>query len=144
MTFMLRDRLAQAGTLGHSQVTFYSALPNVFGVKPVNDNVLERWTALGIGVQATQALKAIVIAARRATFLNPEGATTEVPYDFIHVVPPMRAPDAVKNSDLAWKDGPMAAGGWLEVDKDTLQHRRYPNVFGLGDITRRAARRRPR
>ena len=28
----------------------------------------------------------------------------------------------------------MTAGGWLEVDKETLQHRRYPNVFGLGDI----------
>ena len=28
----------------------------------------------------------------------------------------------------------MAASGWLEVDKATLQHRRYPNVFGLGDI----------
>lgn len=134
MTFMVRDRLAQAGTLAHSNVTFYSALPNVFGVKPVNDNVLERWQALGIGVQTTQALKAIDIGARRATFTNPQGAATEVPYDFIHVVPPMRAPDAVKNSDLAWKEGPMAAGGWLEVDKDTLQHRRYPNVFGLGDI----------
>ena len=134
MTFMVRDRLAQAGTLGKSQVTFYSALPNVFGVKAVNDNVLERWQALGVQVQYTQKLKAIDIGARRATFVNPEGAATEVPYDFIHVVPPMRAPDAVKNSDLAWKEGPMAAGGWLEVDKDTLQHRRYKNVFGLGDI----------
>lgn len=134
MTFMVRDRLAQAGTLARSQVTFYSALHNVFGVKPVNDNVLERWQALGVGVQFTQKLQAIDIGARRATFASPEGEKTEVPYDFIHVVPPMRAPDAVKNSDLAWKDGPMAAGGWLEVDKDTLQHRRYPNVFGLGDI----------
>ena len=134
MTFMLRDRLAQAGTLGQSQVSFYSALPNVFGVKPVNDNVLERWKALGIALHTTQTLKAIDIGARRATFTNPGGAAIEVPYDFIHVVPPMRAPDAVKNSDLAWKDGPMAAGGWLEVDKDTLQHRRHKNVFGLGDI----------
>jgi len=100
----------------------------------VNDNVLERWQALGVGVQFTQKLKAIDVGARRATFTSPEGEATEVPYDFIHVVPPMRAPDAVKNSDLAWKDGPMAAGGWLEVDKDTLQHRRYRNVFGLGDI----------
>jgi sulfide:quinone oxidoreductase len=57
-----------------------------------------------------------------------------LPYDFIHVVPPMRAPDAVKNSELAWKEGPFAAGGWLEVDKATLQHRRFPNVFGIGDI----------
>ncbi len=134
MTFMVRDRLAQAGTLQNSRVTFYSALQNVFGVKAVNDNVLERWQALGVGVQFTQKLKAIDVGARRATFTSPESETTEVPYDFIHVVPPMRAPDAVKNSDLAWKDGPMAAGGWLEVDKDTLQHRRYKNVFGLGDI----------
>ncbi len=133
MSFMLRDRLAQAGTLGQSNITFYSALQNVFGVKVVNDSVLQRWQALGVGVQYGQRLKALDIGARRATFASPEGEATEVPYDFIHVVPPMRAVDAVKNSDLAWKDGPMAAGGWLEVDKSTLQHLRYPNVFGLGD-----------
>ena len=133
MTFMLRDRLAQAGTLAQSKITFYSALQNVFGVKLVNDSVIQRWQDLDIGVQYTQKLKSLDIGARRAIFVSPEGDTTEVPYDFIHVVPPMRAVDAVKNSDLAWKDGPMAAGGWLEVDKDSLQHRRYPNVFGLGD-----------
>ena len=134
MTFMLRDRLAQAGTLDLSRVTFYSALGNVFGIKVVNDNVLERWKNLGIATEFTQKLKAIDIGARRATFVSPEGLSTEVPYDFIHVVPPMRAPDAVKNSDLAWKAGPMAAGGWLEVDKATLQHKRFKNVFGIGDI----------
>jgi sulfide:quinone oxidoreductase len=133
MTFMLRDRLAKAGTLDKSKVTFYSALGNVFGVKTVNDNVLSRWKDLGIGVETTQKLKAVDIGARRATFVTPEGLTSEVPYDFIHVVPPMRAPDALKQSDLAWKEGPMAAGGWLEVDKSTLRHRRYPNVFGVGD-----------
>lgn len=134
MTFMLRDRLAQAGTLDKSSVTFCSALGSVFGVKSVNDNVLARWKDLGIAVEYNLALKAIDIGVRRATFASPEGQTTEMPYDFIHVVPPMRAPDAVKNSDLAWKEGPMAAGGWLEVDKTTLQHRRYKNVFGIGDI----------
>ena len=134
MTFMLRDRLAQAGTLDRSKVTFYSALGNVFGIKVVNDNVLERWKNLGIATEFTQKLKAVDIGARRATFVSPEGMSTEVPYDFIHVVPPMRAPDAVKNSDLAWKEGPMAAGGWLEVDKATLQHKRFKNVFGIGDI----------
>ena len=134
MTFMVRDRLKQSGTLCQSRVDFYSALPNVFGVKPVNDNVLERWKELDINVKTTQTLKAIDISARKASFTAPDGQRTEVSYDFIHVVPPMRAPDAVRASDLAWKEGPMAAGGWLEVDKETLQHRRYPNVFGLGDI----------
>ena len=134
MTFMLRDRLFKAGTLDRSKISFQSALGNVFGVKVVNDNVLERWKALGVDVEYTHKLAAIDIGARRATFQTPEGEKQEMPYDFIHVVPPMRAPDAVKNSDLAWKEGPFAAGGWLEVDKGTLQHRRYPNVFGIGDI----------
>ena len=48
-------------------------------------------------------------------------------YDLIHVVPPQRAPAFVRESRLADK------GGWLEVDKHTLQHPRYPNVFALGD-----------
>lgn len=134
MSFMLRDRLLKAGTLGASKINFQSALGNVFGVKVVNDNVLERWKALGIDVEFSRKLAAIDIGARRATFVSPEGDKQEMPYDFIHVVPPMRAPDAVKNSDLAWKEGPFAAGGWLEVDKSTLQHRRFPNVFGIGDI----------
>ncbi len=134
MSFLLRDRLHKAGTLGASKISFESALGNVFGVKVVNDNVLERWKTLGIDVEYSRKLASIDIGARRATFVTPEGEKQEMPYDFIHVVPPMRAPDAVKNSDLAWKQGPFAAGGWLEVDKSTLQHRRYPNVFGIGDI----------
>lgn len=134
MTFMLRDRLQQAGTLGRSHVAFMSALGNVFGVKTINDNVLERWKALGIDVTYTHKLVAVDIGAHRATFTTPEGEKVERPYDFLHVVPPMRAPDAIKGSDLGWKEGPFAAGGWLEVDKGTLQHRRYPNVFGIGDI----------
>ncbi|MBM3386509.1 MAG: NAD(P)/FAD-dependent oxidoreductase [Betaproteobacteria bacterium] len=134
MTFMLRDRLAQAGTLDKSNVTFYSAVGSVFGVKSVNDNVVGRWKKLGIDIEYTQKLKAVDIGARKARFVTPEGVSTEVTYDFIHVVPPMRAPDAVKNSDLSWKEGGFAAGGWLEVDKDTLQHRRYKNVFGIGDV----------
>jgi sulfide:quinone oxidoreductase len=134
MTFMLRDRLQRAGTAGKSQVQFMSALGTVFGVPKVNDNVLARWKDLGIGVEFSHKLTAVDIGARRATFTTPEGEKVEKPYDFLHVVPPMRAPDAVKNSPLAWQAGPMAAGGWLEVDKATLQHRRYPNVFGIGDI----------
>jgi len=56
----------------------------------------------------------------------------EVPYDFIHIVPPMSAPDAVADSPLGWQKG--SAAGWLEVDRYSLQHRRYPNVFGIGDV----------
>lgn len=136
MTFMVADRLRQAGTMARSKVDFYSALADdtVFGVKSVNDNVLARWKDLGIDTHYLQKLVAVDLGARKAVFTSPEGERSIVDYDFLHVVPPMRAPDAVKNSELAAKDGPMAGGGWLEVDKDTLQHKRFPNVFGVGDI----------
>ena len=88
MTFMLRDRLAKAGTLGASKIHFESALGNVFGVKVVNDNVLQRWQGLGIDVDFSRKLTAIDIGARRATFALSEGETKEMSYDFIHVVPP--------------------------------------------------------
>lgn len=133
-TFMLRDRLYKAGTLGKSKIHFLSAQKNVFGVPRINDDVLARWQALGIGVAFEHKLVGIDIGAHRARFATPAGDTVERSYDFIHVVPPMRAPDVVKQSALAVQDGPMAAGGWLEVDKETLQHKRFPNVFGVGDI----------
>ena len=68
-----------------------------------------------------------------ATYAAGPGLVT-MEYDFIHVVPPMRAPDAVKNSPLPWQDGAFAADGWLEADNATRRHPRYPNVFAVGDI----------
>jgi len=62
----------------------------------------------------------------------PKRELVEMAYDFIHIVPPMSAPDAVVNSPLGWQKG--SAKGWLEVDRETLQHRRYENVFGIGDV----------
>jgi sulfide:quinone oxidoreductase len=56
----------------------------------------------------------------------------EMAYDFIHIVPPMGPPKAVVESNLGWQKG--NAKGWLEVDRATLQHRRYENVFGIGDV----------
>jgi sulfide:quinone oxidoreductase len=47
----------------------------------------------------------------------------------IHVTPPMGPPDFIKNSPLA--DG----AGWVDVNKSTLQHNKYPNIFGLGDAS---------
>jgi sulfide:quinone oxidoreductase len=136
MTFMVADRLQQAGTQTASRIDFHTALPadTVFGVKVVNDDVLRRWKALGVQTHYLSKLVAVDPSARKATFASPEGERSTLDYDFLHVVPPMRAPDAVKTSALAWKDGPFAPGGWLEVDKGTLQHRRFANVFGIGDV----------
>jgi sulfide:quinone oxidoreductase len=61
-----------------------------------------------------------------------EGTTKiAMPYDMLHLAPPQSAPDFVRQSPLAYADGPNK--GWLEVDINSMQHKRYPNIFGLGD-----------
>lgn len=58
--------------------------------------------------------------------------TIVMKYDMLHLAPPQSAPDFIKQSPLAHAEGPSK--GWLEVDIHTLQHKRYPNIFGLGDV----------
>lgn len=51
-------------------------------------------------------------------------------YEMLHVTPPMKTPDFLhKNDELVDKLG------YLEVDKYTLQHVKYPNIYGIGDCT---------
>ena len=45
----------------------------------------------------------------------------------LHVVPPQVSHAVVANSPLA------AANGFVEVDETTLRHKRFENIFGLGD-----------
>ena len=49
-------------------------------------------------------------------------------FDMLHVVPPQVAPDFIRQSPLA------DAAGWCEVNPYSLQHLRYPHIFGLGDV----------
>ncbi|CAG9323659.1 unnamed protein product [Blepharisma stoltei] len=50
-------------------------------------------------------------------------------YDFIHVTPFQSTPKALKNSPVSDKDG------LVDVDKGTLRHVKYENVWGIGDCS---------
>lgn len=133
MTFIVDDLLRRAGARGKATVHFYSPLSTVFGVPAVNARVLSLWQGRDVGVTYGHRLRAVDIARREAVFATAEGAV-RVPYGFLHVVPPMRAPAVVRASPLAIRSGPLAEGGWLEVDRATLRHPRFPEVFGCGDV----------
>ncbi|MBQ1783554.1 MAG: NAD(P)/FAD-dependent oxidoreductase [Gammaproteobacteria bacterium] len=114
------------------QFDFFSPYPQtVFAVPAYNDFVLQRWQQQDVKTHFSHKLVAIAPEHKRAVFATPDGQHEEY-YDFIHVVPPMSAPDVVRNSPLAWQSGKFS--GWLEVDQYSLQHRRYANVFGIGDV----------
>lgn len=134
MTFLTLDRLKQNGGFAKAQMSFYSGTSNLFGLPWFHDFIETRFKDDGMQVHYRHELKAVDIAARKATFKTADGQQLTQDYDLLHVVPPMRAPASVRQSALAWQEGNMAAGGWLAVDKSTLQHIIYPEVFGCGDV----------
>lgn len=131
--FLADDRLRRAGRRGRAEIVYNAHNQTLFGVPPVDAKVRALFARQDIKVNFSHVLTKIDPGGRIATFETPRG-TAELRWDLIHVVPPMRAPAPVRNSALAWQSGPFAADGWLEVDKATLQHRRFANVFGVGDI----------
>jgi sulfide:quinone oxidoreductase len=48
----------------------------------------------------------------------------EMAYDYLHVIPPQRAPEFVRQSGLSWADR-WVDQGWVECDPATLRHNRY-------------------
>ena len=47
----------------------------------------------------------------------------------LHVGPPMKPFDFIKQSELA--DGV----GFVDIDKETLQHKKFKNLFAIGDCS---------
>lgn len=121
------DAWARRGVLGAIDVEFRNAGAALFGVKEYVPALLEYVGQYGIGLKLNQTLIAVDGPAGQATFQTPDGEET-VPFDLLHAVPPQVAPSFVADSPLA-----HAENGFVDVDKFTLRHVRYPNVFGAGD-----------
>ena len=132
-TFISDDHLRRRGNRGKAQLHYMAHNKSLFGVPIVSEKVRMLFEDRGVNVHRDHVLTAIDPGQRLATYKTPEGVQ-QLKYDFINIVPPMRAPEVVRQSPLRWREGPWASDGWMEVDRGTLRHMRYPNVFGVGDV----------
>jgi len=122
-TFRLSGRSAN--------IQYYSALPVIFGVKKYADALWEVVRGRNINVNLRHNLIEVRPDSNEAIFENLDTNEKVVQhYDLLHVTPPMSTP-APLNTNKQLAD----AAGFLEVNKETLQHVRYPNIFGIGDCT---------
>ncbi|APE30123.1 pyridine nucleotide-disulfide oxidoreductase [Halomonas aestuarii] len=126
------DHWRRQGRLGDIEVSFCNAGQVLFGV-PDYVPALERYIeSYGIEKAFGHRLVAVDGPSRTARFAvsgeDGEGEE-ERPFDMLHVVPPQKAPAFIATSRLANETG------WLDLDPETLQHVRYPAVFGLGDAS---------
>ncbi len=144
MLYLSADYLKQDGLT--AQYDFVTSQAKLFSLPAVDKALHEvQGTYDTITNKFQHHLKAIDVKAKKATFIHAydveeidedfgtkeivsKADTVVLDYDFIHVVPPMSPVDAVMESDL------ISKAGWLDVDKHSLQHKKYKNVFGIGDI----------
>lgn len=107
-----------------------SAAASIFGVKKYAETLSAIVKKRGIQTRFRNLLTSLDSDLKTASFKNLDSGLVEtLPFDFIHVAPPMSAPDFVKISPLANPEG------WVDVDKHTLQHVSYANIFALGDVS---------
>ncbi len=128
--YLADDQFRKAGVRDRTNVIFASAAPSIYGVEKYAATLRKVVERKGIETRFKHNLIDVRPETKEAIFEQLDtGETVVIPYDLLHVTPPQSAPDFVKRSPLA------AESGWLELDKHTLQHPRWPNVFGLGDAS---------
>jgi sulfide:quinone oxidoreductase len=117
--------LVQAASRGRAQVQLFAAEPGPMGVAgpQVSAAVRQMVEAKGIAYHPEHQVTRVDSAVHGVEFAN--GATAS--YDLLGFVPPHHAPQVVRESGLC------AEGGWIEVDRHTLQTR-FPNVYAVGDV----------
>ncbi len=132
VTMLIEHALREQGTREASDLHYLPPGEGLFSQPDIHDFLASHFPEdRNITIDWSHPLAAIDAERREATFTTPDGPST-MAYDFIHVVPPMSAPDMIRYGDLGWQEGKFQ--GWMEVDQYSMQHRRYPNVFGAGDV----------
>lgn len=144
--YLTHAQLEKAGVREKVELTFYPNGGAMFGIKDYHTAIVKQFEARGFKWHYKHNLIEVDATTKTAVFdkhWQEKGAYDEdleeyemvtkhervnVKYDFIHVTPPMKAPDVVASSKVG------SGKGWVPVNKETLQHVRFKNVWCLGDV----------
>lgn len=148
IAYLAADYFRKNGLSDKTNVVFATPGSVIFGVKPVKETLHKVLSRYNIHFKPFYAPVKIdpdkkivyfkyVSTDDNACVINKDNelreqhhgeSMIEMPFDFLHLAPPQAAPKFVRDSVLANESG------WLDVDINTLQHQKYQNIFGLGDV----------
>ncbi len=130
IAYLADDAFRKNGVREKTNILFMCANASIFAVPKYAATLTKVVARKGIDARFRQNLVEVLGDEKKAVFEHLDtGERTTLAYDLLHVTPPMSAPDFLKRGPLGNADG------WVDVDKYTLEHVRYPNVFALGDAS---------
>lgn len=131
IAYLAADYWRQQGVLNDIRVVLVLPTPAMFGVPVFATELVKVAARYGIEVHFNSEVVEVDPGRREALVKDSKNDTKDtIGYDVMHLVPPQSAPDWLKATPLADPDDPA---GYVQVDKHTMQHTRFPEVFALGD-----------
>lgn len=128
--YLAEDHFRRTGIREKCNVIFAAASPHIFAIDKYRETLEQVVARKQIDCRFRHELIEIRPSSKEAIFKHLDTSETVViPYDLLHVTPPMGPPQFIADSPLA------DSHGWVDVDPATLQHKRFPNVFSLGDCS---------
>lgn len=148
MMYLMDARLNEVSkkTRDNVDMTFYANSAKMFSVKEYEEAIKKQYATRNMKYNLQHNLEEVDLKNKIATFdkfweekgpwdkdleeysIIKKHEKIEVPYDFLHIAPPMKAAPEIGNSAVG------SSKGWVPVKKETLQHVKYSNIFSLGDI----------
>jgi len=132
--YLTDARLRDANSRENAELTFYSHSEKLFEIKDYHNAINSQFKERDFKWNNNHNLIEVDVDKKIATFdkhsnvKGSENKKVEVPFDFLHITPPMVAVEEIANSPIG------SSKGWIPVDKETLRHTKYKNIFALGDI----------
>lgn len=124
------DYWERTGVLADIEVVLLVPDPTVFGIPEIDAELQRSIDRYGIDVRTDSRVTEIDAERRVIVFTTgSHGRVQSLGYDLLIAEPPQSAPPFIADSGLSSAD----AGGFAEVDPETLRHARFPNVWALGD-----------
>jgi sulfide:quinone oxidoreductase len=131
IAYLAADYLKEKGMLSDCDVHFTNPGPGMFGVPYFAKQLSVIADNYGIHKDLLHKLTKIDGAAKKATFEvvdgDNKGDVKVLDYDMLHVTPHQKTPAFLHGSSVS------NDAGYVEVHQNSMQHVKYPNVFGLGD-----------
>lgn len=110
------------------KISFATPLPAMFGVPKYSAKLEELRKERNVEGLFQHDL--VAVDGDKATFARTDGGEQVTKqFDFLHVVPKMGPHAFIQNSVLANE------AGFVDVDEGTTRHKKYPNVWSIGDAS---------
>ncbi|OQR75895.1 sulfide:quinone oxidoreductase [Tropilaelaps mercedesae] len=133
IAYLTDEYLRNHGKRESANIIYNTAGEAIFGVKKYAEALWRVAKLKDINVNLQHNLVQVLPDKRQAIFEKVENdnrkTLVSMDYDMLHVTPPMYSIKAVAQSPLADN------AGYVDINKETLQHVKFKNVFAIGDCT---------